>query len=164
MDILQISLTNKKQVKAFLDLPFRLYQDIPQWVPPLEMDARLILNPKRHSFYRHSEAAFFLICYADRVIGRLAILNNRRYNEYNREQTAFFYLFECENDVEAAGLLFRAAFDWARQQGLNKIVGPKGFTPLDGGGILVKGFEHRPAFGMPYNPPYYPALIESVGF
>jgi len=164
MDILQVSLSDKKQVTAFLDLPFRLYYDIPQWVPPLEMDARLILNPKRHPFYRHSEALFFMAYHADRVIGRLAILNNRRYNDHNHAQTAFFYLFECEDNIEAASLLFHAGFDWARQQGLNKIVGPKGFTPMDGGGILVKGFEHRPAFGMPYNPPYYPVLIESVGF
>jgi hypothetical protein len=28
----------------------------------------------------------------------------------------------------------------------------------------VKGFEHRPAFGLPYNPAYYVDLIEAQGF
>lgn len=92
------------------------------------------------------------------------MLDNRRYNEYNHESTAFFHLFECEDNPAAATGLFDAAFAWARARGLTKILGPKGFTPLDGFGLLVKGFEHRPAFGLPYNPAYYPALIESAGF
>jgi hypothetical protein len=92
------------------------------------------------------------------------VLNNCRYNEYNRTKTAFFYLFECENSPQAATALFNSAFEWARSLGLDRIIGPKGFTPLDGFGLLVKGFEYRPAFGLPYNPAYYMDLIEAQGF
>jgi len=60
MNILQLDLADKKQVKAFHDLPFRIYRDIPQWVPPLRMDERARLDLKRYPFYRHSQAAFFL--------------------------------------------------------------------------------------------------------
>ncbi len=164
MKIIQIDLANRKQVRVFLDLPFRIYRDIPQWVPPLRMDERARLDPRRYPFYDHSSAAFFLACKNGQAIGRLAVLDNRLYNVYNQKKTAFFYLFECENDLDAARALFESAFDWARARGLNKMLGPKGFTALDGFGLLVKGFEQRPAFGLPYNPPYYPALIESVGF
>ncbi len=155
-----------------------IYKDIPQWVPPLQMDERIRLNPKKFPFYKHSHASFFIayersspvdkrsspVDKSNRPIGRLAVLDNRHYNEYNKESTAFFYLFECENNAEAANGLFTAAFDWARSRGLTKILGPKGFTPLDGFGLLVKGFEHRPAFGLPYNPAYYVNLIEAQGF
>jgi hypothetical protein len=164
MNVVQIDLTNKRQVNDFIDLPFRIYNDTPQWVPPLLMDERSRLNPKRNPFYKHSEAAFFLVYESTRPIGRLTVLDNRRYNEFNKTRTAFFYLFECENNPEAARALFNCAFDWARSRGLNEIIGPKGFTPLDGFGLLVKGFEHRPAFGLPYNPAYYPELIELQGF
>jgi hypothetical protein len=51
-----------------------------------------------------------------------------------------------------------------RSRGLNKIIGPKGFTALDGMGLLVKGFSIASAFGLPYNPAYYIALVESAGF
>ncbi len=160
-----VDLDNRRQVRQFLDLPFAIYRDIPQWVPPLADDARLPLDPRRHPFYRHSQAAFFLAHDADgRPIGRLAALDNRHYNEFNGERTAFFYLFECVDDAATAEGLFAAAFDWARQRGLERMVGPKGFTALDGMGLLVRGFEHRPALGIPYNPPYYPALIEGCGF
>jgi hypothetical protein len=164
MHIVQISLDNKKLVRDFLSLPFSIYRDISQWVPPLQMDERLRLNPKRLPFYEHSHAAFFLAYEGTRAIGRLAVLDNRPYNDFNQESTAFFYLFECENNLEAAGGMFNAGFDWARSRGLTRIIGPKGFTPMDGFGLLIKGFQHRPAFGLPYNPDYYPALIEAQGF
>ncbi|MBI3738508.1 MAG: N-acetyltransferase, partial [Chloroflexi bacterium] len=164
MNIVQVDLSSKKQVRDFLDLPFRIYRDIPQWVPPLQMDERFRLDRKRNPFYKHSHAEFFLAYEDTRPAGRLAILDNRRYNEFNKTDTAFFYLFECEDNLDAATQLFRAGFAWARSRGLKDILGPKGFTPLDGFGLLVKGFEHRPAFGLPYNPAYYPALIEAQGF
>ncbi|HLO14094.1 MAG TPA: hypothetical protein VK206_04635 [Anaerolineales bacterium] len=164
MYTLQLDLKDKKQVDDFIRLPFSIYDDIPQWVPPLQMDERLRLNAKRFPFYRHSQAAFFLAYEGTQPIGRLAVLDNRRYNEIQKTRTAFFYLFECEENQEPASRLFHCAFDWARSRGLDQIVGPRGFTPLDGFGLLVKGFEYRPAFGLPYNPAYYVDLIESQGF
>ena len=164
MNIIQIDTTDRRQAKLFLDLPFRIYRDCPPWVPPLEPDARRMLDRRRHPFYRHSDAAFFLAVKGDRAVGRIAVLDNHNYNLFNHEQTAFFYLFECEEDREAAQALFNAAFEWARTRGLNKIAGPRGFSVFDGYGLLVKGFEHRPAFGLPYNLAYYPALVEAVGF
>lgn len=164
MYIHRLDLANKRQVEDFLRLPFSIYEDIPHWVPPLQADERLRLNPERFPFYQHSEAAFFLAYEGSRPAGRLAVLDHRRYNEFNKTNTAFFYLFECEDNREAANALFDRAFDWARSRGLEQVVGPRGFTPLDGQGLLVKGFEHRPAFGLPYNPTYYVDLIEAQGF
>jgi hypothetical protein len=97
-------------------------------------------------------------------VARLACLNHQPYNAYNHEKTAFFYLFEA---VDLPGIsipLFEAAFTWARKQGLTRIVGPRGFSVLDGFGLLSEGFEYRPALGIPYNPPYYINLIEEAGF
>lgn len=165
MNINRVDTGDRRQVLDFLGFPFALYCDVPQWVPPLASDAAHVLNRGSHPFYRHSDAGFFLARdSASRVVGRLAVLDNRNHNEYNHERTAFFCLFECRDDSEAAHGLFEAGFAWARGRGLNKIVGPKGFTALDGLGMLVRGFEHRPALGIPYNLPYYPRLVEEIGF
>ena len=124
-----------------------------------------MLDRRRHPFYRHSDAAFFLAVEDGRDVGRLAVLENRNYNAFNRTRTAHFALFESENSQSVAHALFDAAFTWARARGLETMVGPKGgLTALDGLGLLVKGFEHRPALGIPYHLPYYAALIEGVGF
>jgi hypothetical protein len=164
MKIIRVDLENKHQVSEFLDLPFRIYRDMPQWVPPLRMDERARLNARRYPFYKHSQAGFFSAYEGKQAVGRLAVMDNRLYNEYNQKKTAFFYMFECEDHAETARLLFQAAFDWACERGLTEMIGPKGFTALDGFGLLVKGFEHRPAFGLPYNPAYYIPLIEMQGF
>ncbi len=165
MTIIQIDTKNKALKNQFIKLPFQIYKNIPQWVPPLSVEINQVLDENRHPFYKHSEAAFFIALDQDNVpVGRLAILNNKNYNAYNKENTAYFYLFESINDADVANNLFNAGINWAKSQGLNKIIGPKGFTVFDGIGMLVKGFEYRPAFGLPYNPPYYVDLIERLGF
>lgn len=164
MEIIAFDLDDRQRVSDFIRLPKRIYQATSQWVPPLWVEERRRLDPKRNPFFRHSRAGFFLAYEGERPIGRLAVLDNRRYNEFNQANSAFFYFFECEDHHHAAAGLFRAAFEWARARGLSCMIGPRGFTPLDGLGLLVKGFEHRPAFGLPYNPPYYPGLLEAQGF
>ncbi|MFH2037913.1 MAG: hypothetical protein ABIJ65_00600 [Chloroflexota bacterium] len=164
MEIVQVSLSNKKLVRQFLRFPYTIYKNTPEWVPPLLMDELARFNLRKYPFYAHSQAAFILAMKDNRPSGRIAVINNRLFNDFNKETTAFFYLFECENNLETASLLFKAAIDWAKEQGLNKLIGPKGFTPLDGFGLLVKGFQHRPALGIPYNPSYYVDLIEGLGF
>lgn len=165
MNILRVDERDNRQVGDFLGLPFRLYRDCPQWVPPLESDARAMLDRRKHPFYRHSDAAFFLARDdSGRAAGRIAVLDNRAYNDFNSERTAFFYLFECGDDPVMSRGLFEAAFAWARSRGLNRMFGPKGFNALDGMGLLVEGFDHRPALGIPYNSDYYPRLVEESGF
>ena len=162
--LLEVDTENRSRVRQFLDLPFQLYHDIPQWVPPLATDAARMLDRRHYPFYKHSAAAFFIALQGERPAGRIAVLDNQHYNSYNHERSAFFYLFECVDHVEIAQALFDAAYSWARGRKLDKILGPKGFMALDGMGMLVKGFEHRPAFGIAYNPAYYQTLVESAGF
>jgi len=163
--IQQIDLSNKKQVQTFLRLPETIYKNNPLWVPPLQSDAIRILNLRKNPFFKHSTAAFFLAFDSSgHPVARLACLNHHPFNAYNQEKTAFFYLFEAMNLPGVSIPLFEAAAAYARQQGLNKIIGPKGFSTLDGLGLLSEGFEFRPALGIPYNPSYYVSLVEEAGF
>ena len=161
----KIDTRNKTQVRRFIQIPFRMYAKCPQWVPPLFVDAELQLNRAKHPFYEHSDVDFFIATRDGRDVGRVAALENRRYNEYHKTRQAQFYLFDCEDDQAAADALFDQAFAWARVRGLDRFVGPKGFGPLDGYGVLVEGFEHRQMMTMMnYNYVYYPRLLESIGF
>jgi len=155
---------NRKLRQKFIQLPFDLYQDDPNWVPPLMMDMRLIFNRKRHGFYQHGDARFLLATHKGNTIGRLAILDNHGLQAAPSQRIGHFFFFEAKNDPMIATSLFDQGISWAQKQGLNKLYGPKGMTPLDGLGLLVRGFELRPAFGMPYNPPYYPQFFSAYGF
>jgi hypothetical protein len=165
LTIEKINTENKVQVKRFVDLPYRLYKDCPQWVPPLYMDAYLPLNRKKHPFFEHSEADFFLAVRDGEVVGRICAGINKLFNDYHNKKTAQFYFFDAINDLEVAKCLFDAVIDWAKQRGMDTLVGPKGLSPFDGYGVLVEGFEHRQMMTMMnYNYDYYPKLIEALGF
>lgn len=161
----KIETQDKSQVKEFVDFPYRLYKDHTQWVPPIRGDVELMLNKNKHPFYLHSEADFFLTTRDNKTVGRLAVLENRRYNDYHHKKTAQFYLFECADDFEAVQQIFEYAHQWATDRGLTEIVGPKGFSVIDGYGLLVEGYEHRQMMNMMnYNYPYYVPLIENLGY
>jgi len=165
MQIIEIHPEEKHLIRKFSELPYSIYKNTPQWVPTLQGEVEAKFDHRKNPFFLHSEAGFFLAMDGDGTpVGRLAILDNRNFNEFNREKTAFFTLFECIEDLDTSGELFSAGLNWIKSRGLNKIKGPQGFTALDGLGLLVKGFEYRPAFGIPYNPEYYVRLIESAGF
>jgi hypothetical protein len=161
----KVDTQNKGQVKEFIELPYRLYKGVPQWVPPLLIDQKLFLQRDKHPFYEHSEADFFLARRDGRVVGRISALANRHFNEYHGTNKAQFYLFDCEEDQEAADALFEQVFEWAKARNLDTLVGPKGFGVLDGYGLLQDGYEHRQVMSMMnYNFPYYINLVEKLGF
>jgi hypothetical protein len=165
LTIEKIDTDNKAQVKRFVKLPFRLYQDCPQWVPLLDIDAYAYLNRKKHPFHEHSDVDFFLAVRDGRDVGRIAVIENRPFNQYHNTKKANFYFFDSENDREVAGALFETAYEWSGNRGLDTIVGPKGMGPLDGYGILVLGHEHRNTMTMlNYNHAYYQELVEAQGF
>lgn len=165
VSIEKIDTRNKADVKRFVRLPYRLFKGHPQWVPPLFIDQEMFLNREKHPYYEHSEADFFVAVRDDIVIGRIAVLENKNYNQFRDTNIAQFYLFECENDQDAATALFNRAFEWAHERGLKKIIGPKGFCVLDGYGLLVDGYEHHQMMTMMnYNYPYYVDLVEELGF
>jgi hypothetical protein len=131
----------------------------------LNIDAYNQLNRKKHPFHEHSDVEFFLAVRDGRDVGRIAVIENKPFNKYHNTRKADFYLFECENDMEAATALFNTGFDWVKARGLNMIVGPKGMGPLDGYGILTFGHEQRQTMTMlNYNHAYYQQLVEAQGF
>lgn len=164
MNIYKLHTENVKQAKHFIDLPFRLYRNSSLWVPPFKSDVRFTMNRQQHPFYEHSNADFFVAEHQGDVVGRLAVLEKTKYNQYHNEKTAFFYYFDAIDDATVAQALFDRASDWAQARGLTRMLGPYGFIQGDSIGVLVDGFEHRPALGQHYNYPYYDSLLNSCGF
>ena len=165
LTIQTIDCSQKKQVRQFIKFPFRLYRNDPLWVPPLWLDMEAQLNHRKNPFFEHSEADFFIAIQERQVVGRIAAIENRRFNQYHGSKKAQFYYFECVDDFAVAEALFDRVFDWARQRGLDTLIGPKGLGLLDGYGMLIEGFDqHNMMTMMNYNPPYYPIFMEHLGF
>jgi len=161
----KIDTSLKSQVRRFMHIPFQFYENTPQWVPPILIDVETMLNRKKHPFYEHSDGEFFIATRSGKDVGRLAVFENRHFNEYHGTRMAQFYFFECEDNPETAEELFNRAFEWAKGRGLDTMIGPKGLGPLDGYGMLEKGYEHRQMMTMMnYNHPYLVQLVKELGF
>jgi len=165
MEIIHINIHDRSAKEKFVDLPFHLYQKTAQWVPPLSTDKYSIFNAKTNPLIANNDVDFLLaLDLQNNPIGRVAVFINQKYNEFNNDNTAFIHLFESVNDPTVSRELFLQAEEWAKNKGGVKLTGPKGFTPLDGMGLLVNGFEITPGLGLPYNFDYYPGLFLLSGF
>ena len=164
MRVCRIEPENAKDIRRFIQFPFHLYKNDPNWVPPLSQDLRLVFNRRRHPFYRTSTAGFYLVESAGSVLGRIALLRNRQYCEYYKSETGFFYYLDFIEDNQVLEHLMDAAQQWAREQKLTSYLGPRGFLRSDGFGLLIEGFDTIQAMGAPYNPPYYAGFLENYGF
>ena len=160
-----LDIKNKKAINEFVNFPFEIYKNIPQWVPPILSDIKVMIDPGKHPFYEHSDGQCFVARRDGKMVGRICAMENKPFNAYHGTHIAQFYLFECIDDQEVANALFERVFQWARERGLDEVVGPKGFSPFDGYGIQIEGFEHRQMMTMMnYNPEYYVRLVETLGF
>jgi hypothetical protein len=148
----------------FVKLPFRLYRDDPNWVPPLISDIKNTLNTGRNPFWKHAERELFLARRDGKVLGRVAAIVDRNYNDYHQSKLALFGYFETENEPEVAGALLDAVAGYARARGLETIYGPANPALNDEVGMLVEPYDSPPMVKSSYNPAYYPKLVEGLGF
>jgi len=150
--------------KDFLQLPFVVYKDNPHYVPWFNRTLKKIIS-KNHPFFEHSDGEFFIAKREDETVGRIALLEPTKFNQYQNKQDARFYFFEIKDDLGAARELFTFAEEWALQRGLDRLIGPQGFSGFTGAGVLIEGFDETAAMTMMnYHHPYYRELLESVGF
>jgi GNAT superfamily N-acetyltransferase len=154
----------RKEMAEFIELPWNIYKDYPLWVPPLKSSVAQLLNRKKHPFWKFSTGEFFLAHRNGQTIGRIIALVDNNYNSYHDEQMGVWGFFECENDPEAALLLFQAAEQWVLEKGMTFLRGPLNPSTNYETGLLIQGFDKAPALMMSYNPPYYLELIHAAGF
>jgi len=152
-----------KDLKRFIDLPFRLHANHPLWVPPLRLERRLFLNRRMNAFFSHGEAAYFLARREGRVLGRVSAQVNHAFNDHQKKRWGWFGFLELEDDREVAEGLLEAAARWLRARGSERMVGPADFSMNDESGVLIEGFDLRPMIRQPWHPPYYQRLMEQAG-
>ncbi|MEN8203520.1 MAG: hypothetical protein ABFS28_13060 [Bacteroidota bacterium] len=155
---------SRKELKQFILFPFSLYKDDPRWIPPLIRGELNTLNKKSNPSFDHCDTLFLMAIKDGKPAGRIAGIINHRYVEQWNKKDARFCWFDVVNDIEVTRALFRRLEQWAEGHGMERIVGPMGFTTFDRQGILVSGFDEMPTFSGCYNFPYYPEQMKVLGF
>lgn len=153
--------TSKRDLQRFIRFPHQLYREDPSYVPQLNLMQQDLLSSRVNPFFKHSEAACFLVEEGGMVLGRIAAIYNKAHLDLYRDGTGFFGFFDAVNDKKVAEVLVGAACDFLRTKQVRAVVGPENLTTNDSLGILTEGFQQPPIALMPYNFPYYKDLLES---
>lgn len=153
----------KKDIKEFIEFPLRLYRDNPYFVPPLYGDEKALFKNKT-VYDDQCETVYFIATQDGKTVGRISGILQKASNEKWQQKRVRFTRFDCIDSQEISDALFDAVEGWAKQKGMNEIVGPLGFSDLEREGLLIEGFDYMSTFEEQYNFPYYQKLIENRGY
>jgi GNAT superfamily N-acetyltransferase len=157
------AVASHRELREFIELPYRLHSNDPQWIPPLRIERRLFLSRKHNAFFEHGEARYFLARRDGRVVGRISAQIDHAFNRFHDNTWGMFGFLELEDDPEALAGLLAAAEGWLKARGRDRMVGPMDFTMNDEAGVLYEGFDREPMVKQPWHPPYYQRLCEDAG-
>jgi hypothetical protein len=161
VDIIEVD--SSRRLNQFINLPFKLYKDDPNWVPPLIYERKEFFDKNKNPFYRGAKTKLFLASRNNELIGRIATCINYNHNEFHGEKVGFFGFFESIDDYEVASRLLKVAMITLKAEGMEKMRGPASFSTNHEVGFLVEGFDSPPTVMNPYNKPYLPKLAEQFG-
>jgi len=160
----EIDLTIKNDLNTFVDFPWSIYKTDPNWVPPLKMAVKDLLNVKKHPFYQTAQVKCWIVLKNETPVGRIMAIHNYTFNKYENNRIGHFGFFESINDSEVARLLIEAAEKFLKLKGCDTIAGPMNPGTNYECGLLVDDFNDPPQIMMTYNPAYYETLLSGLHF
>jgi GNAT superfamily N-acetyltransferase len=153
----------KAGLSQFIELPYRICRSERHWVPPLRIAMKELLDRKKHPFYTNADVEFFLARQNGEVVGRIAAIVDKAYNRFHEEEAGHFGFFESIDDRAVAKALLDQAWLWLKSRGAKLMRGPVNPSTNYECGMLIDGFDADPMVMMPYNPRYYPELMNEAG-
>jgi hypothetical protein len=161
IDVIEVD--SSRLLHRFITLPYKLYKDEPNWVPPLVAERKEFFDKKKNPFYRGAKTKLFLAVKGDESVGRIATCINYNHNEFHDENIGFFGFFESIDDFEVASKLLKVAMITLKKEGVEKMRGPANFSTNHEVGFLIDGYDRPPVVMSTYNKPYLPRFAERFG-
>jgi hypothetical protein len=155
---------SKDELRKFIHLPAAIHKGHKNWIPPIYADEWKFFNPKKNPLFDNADTVLLLAAKNKKPVGRIMGIINHKYNEAKNEKDGRFCFLETYNDREVANLLISAAEDWAREKGMERMVGPLGFSDKDPQGLLIEGFDEPMVIATNCNYPYLMSFVEHSGY
>lgn len=124
----------------------------------------ITLRRDKNPAFEYCRARYWMAFQDGRPVGRIAGIINQKFIKKRKIRSANFSRFDFIDDVNVSRALLEKVEEWARQEGLDGIHGPLGFTNFDQQGMLIKGFDELPTLASVYNHSYYPSHMDSLSF
>ena len=161
LDIIEVG--NRRELDQFLKVPWPIYKNDPSWVPPLLVERKEFLNPRKHPFYKHGAATMFLAMLNGQPVGRVLASDDPNYNLEHGTNAGCFGMFESVDDPRVAQALIARAGAWLRARGRTQLLGPIDYSMNYSCGLLIDGFDTPARVYSNHNPPYYSPLLDTCG-
>ncbi|MGE5394238.1 MAG: hypothetical protein ACM3P1_05790 [Candidatus Saccharibacteria bacterium] len=152
------------QLDQFIHLPAEIHKDHFNWVPPIYMDEKQFFNPRKNKSFQVCDTILLLAKRGNKVVGRIMGIIHHVYNKEHNEQTGRFAYLETWNEPKVAAALLGAVESWAKERGMNRLVGPLAFSDKDPQGFLIEGFDEPAVISSNCNFPYMVDLMEQNGY
>lgn len=158
----------KRDLRAFIDVAYRLNASDPNWVANLRSEEVEKFTPGKNPFFSHARCQLFLARRGGRVVGRISAHIDELALSQPPEQgmgpgTGNWGAIEAEHE-DTARELIAAAEDWLRQQGMTRVLAPMNLSVWEEPGIQTMGFDHPPMVMMAHHNPRYHGWIEALGY
>lgn len=164
MDVVIKPVETKRDLKTFIHLPAKIHKNHLNWVPPIYMDDREFFNPKKNRQFGHCDTILLLAYKKEEVVGRVMGIISHHYNQQHNENHGRFAFIETWNDQEVYHELIKYVGNWAKEKGMQKLVGPLAFSDKDPQGFLTEGFDEPVSLASNCSLPYMVNLTENEGF
>ena len=156
---------SRKDLRAFVKFPLKLYKDCPYYVPGIYMDEMSTLDVSKNPMGKYSKSEKYLAYNENgEIVGRvIAIINEIANRDWKHAEVRFGWI-DFIDDKAVSRALIEAVIAFGKKHGMTQISGPLGFTDFDSEGCVVEGFNDVSSFALRYNYPYYAEHFEALGF
>jgi hypothetical protein len=154
----------KSELKDYIKFPFSLYKDNKYWVPPIIADELETFDKTKNPAFENAEAYFYIAYKDNKIVGRIAAIINWSEVKDQQKKKVRFGWFDVIDDVEVTKALLEKVYELGRQNNLEHVEGPMGFSNLDKVGVLTEGFDEIGTMITWYNHPYYATHFEQLGY
>ena len=156
--------TSPAEFTRFLRVPNTVYADDPHYIPPLELERRDALSPKKNPYFKHAQHQYWIASQNGRDVGRISAQIDQEVAAIQGPGIGHFGLLEAVDDPAVFEALLGAAEAWLRERGVKTAQGPFSLSINEECGLLVEGFDMPPMLMMPHGRPYYGPRVEALGY
>ena len=156
MSVVVRPVQGRRDLREFVELPYRLHSTSGVWVPPLRLERRIFLSRRFNAFFSHGDAQLFLARRDGRVVGRISAQYDEAFNRFHDARWGWFGFLELEDDPAIMDALLAAAEAWLRERGMERMVGPADLTmnedgEVESGGVVAAGHDGPPAWWVAWS-------------
>jgi hypothetical protein len=150
-----------REAKLFVKSWWPIYEDDPQWVPPIVFERKQFFHPGKNPYFQQADIQCFIAMRDGKPVGTIAATVDHAQVEHE-PGLGLFGFFEFIDDADVARALFNAAAGWLEKQGMTRMRGPYNFNGNHEFGMLIDGFDTPPMISNPHNRAYYQRIYEEV--